>query len=396
MNLESRIGNTNRLLDELVQVLDIPDGYYEKAVDRYKSMSDHFHRPESQLASLDPTIYPQGSFRLGTVIRPLFPDDGYDLDLVCRICGRKTTSSQKDIKTLVGIEVKSYSQKQCFKLPPEEGKRCWTQQYQDEVDFHMDVLPAIPNEPSVRLLLENAGVERSIAMEALAITDRTLPNYAFVDPNWPRSNPKGYAMWFDARMDVAGGASMIKHAIFEEHRTIYAAADEVPAYRVKSPLQRSVQLLKRHRDQMFREDPDGKPISIIITTLAALAYGGETDPASALAGILSGMGDFVLNSKPRIANPVDPEEDFADRWNQRLEDNFWRWLRQAQEDFGRMGSLVSKPQLETQIRRSFDLALPESTIAALAAGPIAAPNIVTSSSRPTIEIKDDAAPSWAN
>jgi hypothetical protein len=43
-----------------------------------------------------------------------------------------------------------------------------------------------------------------------------------------------------------------------------------------------------HRDRMFENDPDGKPISVIITTLAARAYGGETDVYSALRPFFPG------------------------------------------------------------------------------------------------------------
>ena len=42
-------------------------------------------------------------------------------------------------------------------------------------------------------------------------------------------------------------------------------------------------LLKRHRDTMFRHKLDVAPISMIITNLAAHAYGGETDLAEEFA-----------------------------------------------------------------------------------------------------------------
>jgi hypothetical protein len=107
MNSAESNERQNQILAELVKLLDIPQSYYDKAVDRYRSMSEHFHRPESTIAHLDPTVYPQGSFRLGTVIRPLAQEEGYDLDLVCRIHGNKALNSQKDIKEQVGVEVKS-------------------------------------------------------------------------------------------------------------------------------------------------------------------------------------------------------------------------------------------------------------------------------------------------
>src|SRR5207249_828409 len=102
-----------------------------------------------------------------------------------------------------------------------------------------------------------------------------------------------------------------------ENRAIEAKAakvDDLPVYRWKSPLQRCVQILKCHRNMMFTDDPEGKPASIIITTLAARAYQGEADIDDALDRILSTMGALVNPTAPRVPNPVNPAEDFGDRW----------------------------------------------------------------------------------
>jgi len=78
---------------------------------------------------------------------------------------------------------------------------------------------------------------------------------------------------------------------------------------------------------------------LIITTLAARAYSGESDLISAMDNILRKMGHLISDVKPRVPNPVNPVEDFADKWyspehtQYRLEDNFHRWLMQAQADF---------------------------------------------------------------
>jgi hypothetical protein len=91
---------------------------------------------------------------------------------------------------------------------------------------------------------------------------------------------------------------------------------------------------------MFQEDSEVKPISIIITTLAAKSYEGETDLLSAMAGILERMEGYINPTTPRVPNPVNPAEDFADRWSMpkykplNLEKNFWDWLRQVKADFG--------------------------------------------------------------
>jgi hypothetical protein len=94
---------------------------------------------------------------------------------------------------------------------------------------------------------------------------------------------------------------------------------------------------------MFEDGPELKPISIILTTLAAEAYQGESDVSDALGGILTRMGDLVRSEKPRVPNPVNPIEDFADKWydpeykHLDLERNFWAWLRQARIDFDVIG-----------------------------------------------------------
>ncbi|MBA7702281.1 hypothetical protein ES703_111041 [subsurface metagenome] len=90
---------------------------------------------------------------------------------------------------------------------------------------------------------------------------------------------------------------------------------------------------------MFVDHPEAKPISVIITTLAAKAYMGETNVDEAMRNILRNIDSLVLRQGPRIPNPVDPAEDFAERWttreglSMRLEENFWMWLDQAKTDF---------------------------------------------------------------
>lgn len=365
---------TNKVLEELIQLLDIPSSYYEKAVARYQSMADHFHRPESTIRHLDPYVHLQGSFRLGTVIRVFCEGGGYDLDLVCRVLADKTILTQKELKELIGNEVISYSRAHGLKNEPENKRRCWTQQYQDEVDFHMDVLPSIPAGDRYHRLLAEAGVDEHLRREAINITDKTDPNYSNISSDWPRSNPRGFAQWFEDRMDVGGFASVKRTILFEARSEIYATVEDVPTYALKTPLQRAVQLLKRHRDQLFRDNPDEKPISIILTTLAARAYNGEHDLGEAVAGILERMGSYVNSQRPRIPNPVDPTgEDFADRWNQKLENSFWWWLRQAQEDFSALGNAITATALTTDIKKGFGLPLRPEAAKACLNRPVCAP-----------------------
>lgn len=98
----------------------------------------------------------------------------------------------------------------------------------------------------------------------------------------------------------------------------------------------AIQILKRHRDNMFSKR-DNKPISIIITTLAAKAYNGETNLFDALDNILMNMHNFIDTDESGniiISNPTLPTENFADKWkdNPEKEFAFTEWLRTAQKD----------------------------------------------------------------
>lgn len=98
----------------------------------------------------------------------------------------------------------------------------------------------------------------------------------------------------------------------------------VPAYELKTPLQRAIQLLKLHRDVMFADNPEVAPISMILTNLSGQAYGTESDVYLAVRGMLSRMLDFVRDERPYVPNPTHPAEDYADKWSKdpRLERNF--------------------------------------------------------------------------
>jgi len=333
------------IIEQIAESIDIPDSAYEKAETRYKDLADWFGRKEAHCNKFEPHIYPQGSFRLGTVVRPVHPEGEYDLDMGCRlkVGVTKATHSQKQLKEMVGADLEEYRTARGIKEVLQAKHRCWRLQYADLLKFHLDAVPSIPETAVRRQLLQEtlirgglpADLAALITQTTNAITDDRHWNYAIVNDDWRLSNSEGFAHWFQSRMKLA--------KVLLQNRALEAKAaqvDDLPTYRWKSPLQRCVQLLKRHRDIKFAKDPDGQPASIIITTLAAKAYQGEADIGDALNRILSTMGTLVNRTSPRVPNPVNPAEDFADRWNDpasskhKLEEKFWNWLRDAQTDFG--------------------------------------------------------------
>jgi Cyclic GMP-AMP synthase DncV-like, nucleotidyltransferase domain len=348
-------------LQLLADQLDIPRSVYEKAEKRYRSLGEWLERPESALSGLRPTVYPQGSFRYGTVI---WSDHECDLDLVCELLAlEKADQSQRAVKEMVGVEIIAYARAHSMKQEPKPTRRCWHLDYADEgINFHIDSLPAVPEDDDVKAAIA-AEIQRTLgnpqlAQFAIAITDEKHRGYDSLDRNWPMSNPRGFARWFEARMRLAAERILKARA-----RKI----EDVPAYDWKTPLQIAIQILKQHRDNMFARDPKRKPISMIITTLAALAYEGQLDLRETLQAFVDRVPTLVDRHRAVILNPVNPGENFADKWAEKpeLADAFWVWFDELSRDIARFGERLTATELQRHFRDRFGLSIPYDKVESL-------------------------------
>ena len=339
-------------LESLAKALDIPTSRYEQAEKSYKSLGDWLHRGGSSVRNYEPDVFVQGSFRLGTVIKPQSDEEQYDVDCACTLTKLdKSDLSQSTLKNMLGEEVEAYRKSKGMSKPAEPKQRCWRLEYADGAQFHMDIVPAVPNADDVRLLLESHNFDATFADTAIAITDNEVPQYHEITEDWPRSNPRGYAEWFKSRM----GEVFLRRReqVLDEMRSegVTANVEDIPTYRVRTPLQSAIMILKRHRDTMFADDPTDKPISIIISSLAAHAYEGEETIGYALLSILSRMEGAIEHdgNKYIIKNPTDALENFADKWEDHPEraEAFFAWLRQAREDFAAAGRLVEHRRMSS-------------------------------------------------
>ena len=283
-----------------VAELDIPAELAELAELKYEEVGNWL----GKTGGTDWAIYPQGSFRLGTVVQPSAPDGEYDIDLVCLWGAAPEDLIPPVLKDTVGSMLDSYMDwkgaQQTADGPAEcvPSRRCWTLRYPDE-GFHMDVLPAAHDTapPSIRL------------------TDDTVTD-------WHYSNPIGYAQWFRGRSEE------MRRMLAKEAREANVA--DVPEWRVRSTLQRLVQVLKWHSAAYFAGHPDDQPPSILITTLAAQAYSGESNLFVAALDAVQRMENLVEQRDGRwwVANPAEGRENFADKWNDypRRRMQFKAWL----------------------------------------------------------------------
>lgn len=374
----------NDLLRYIAESLDISPTDYKRAVDSYeavgKCLEGGYDDNAYSGSYAAPKIYPQGSIRLGTVVKPLRECAGaaYDVDLVCELQYQNIEWSSQNAETLkqmVGNRLKSDGT-YCEMLDG-EGKRCWTVEYAEKngIGFHIDVLPCVPDP------VMGAGISRSNPGNPDTRPDFTKTTIRLTgkdkDRNpqyeWRSGNPCGYAAWFRERNITFGKVAFVqKRTIFENTRIgasqlpLYESVEAVPDALVRTPLQRTVQILKRHRDIRFskprRDDPLGdpkfKPISMIITTLVARLYKGEDDLLSALMNTVNSLSHYAALIENRYAvldesvaqrelirrnadgrweiqNPVNPEENFADRWhedNQARAKAFFKWVTCVRQD----------------------------------------------------------------
>ena len=69
----------NMIFDNLANGLNITQTMMKKAETAYNALGEHIKNSNEEW---DVVVYPQGSFQLGTVIKPVNDEEQYDVDLV--------------------------------------------------------------------------------------------------------------------------------------------------------------------------------------------------------------------------------------------------------------------------------------------------------------------------
>ena len=336
--------NSSDLLNEVGHSLDISPSDFRRAKQRYEAVSKWLAAGEYNTGVIR-DIYLQGSFKLGTVVRPFKngQDAEFDIDQVCQLERNNEPPNPKILKEDIGNRLKENDDYQ--RMLDSEGQRCWTLNYASPdgiTGFHLDVLPAINN------ATDNHDI--------IGISDYNKVDNKYA---WSISNPKGYYQWFKEKNPLHYDFAMrSKKAIFESNRDLYSVVEDVPTQLLRSPLQRAIQILKRHRDVNL-DQSKYKPISIIITTLCAHLYGmgditntiesflkysiakhktlllwGELE----YDGILGfANGDWIIQNPACTGSNKNVHENFAEKWNQdlRFSQTFFTWIYQLSRDFDR-------------------------------------------------------------
>jgi hypothetical protein len=365
---EEHKNELNNILENLGKELDISKTEYEAAVKSYTAVAEQLTKDNSELLPYKPEILPQGSFMLGTMIKPVNEEDELDIDLVCQLTSKSIGWTQYVLKQKVGDQLKANTTYERMIKKP-EGRRCWTLVYAQNSNYHLDILPSIVDS-GYKLIFEktfsNSDIESTDDL-AIRITDREDDGYTTNSNHldWLKSNPFGYAKWFFRRAIVSSTRMFSLNEAIQPVRDFEAQ---------KLPLQRIVQILKRHRDIMFSDDSsynlDHKPISIIITTLSAQAYDKESNIMDGLinvVGKMRGLIKEVWNSdkgkyEKWVANPINDEENFADKWpdEDKKRKYFYEWLDKLELD---IASLINSEGVGLQnLKESMSMQFGESVV----------------------------------
>jgi hypothetical protein len=333
------------LLQGLAEELDPSYAQKQLARERYEDLGAWMREHAATTAGRDVQVYPQGSGNLGTTNRDPYTGE-FDLDLVIRVAYAKSELTQQQLNQMVNGWLGSYvwaRQQAGHPLAPtklEKGKRAWTLHYAD--GFHMDVLPVVPD------LADE--LDASVG-DPSWLTDKALIR-------WQATNPRGFAAWFRAI-----SAAELRDRKVEAAKRAEVQVDQLPDDRVKTSLQLTVQLLKRHRDYLFRDDPDRlAPPSAVITALASQAYQTRTPTGGDLADVVEAVVADMPNHLHRtstgnlwIPNPTCPMENYADRYDGRpdKEKALKDWLQRAWDDSSRVLSVHDAAHASEAIDNAF-------------------------------------------
>jgi hypothetical protein len=308
------------LLDRVCEKLQISPSQQKQAEERYAAVGKWLSDDKSILALIAPQIYPQGSLRIGTTVKPLRECE-YDLDIVCELAldWRKCDP----IKVLNAIEARL--RESSIYLPLIQRKnRCIRLDYANE--FHLDILPACPDSQ------KNNG--------CVKVPDRK-------DRDWKDSNPRGYAEWFEGRSRQF--ETMLK-----------AAVEPLPPNEPvnnKPPLKRVVQLMKRFRDINFQNNPESAPISIILTTIAGSFYAGQSSINKSISYILRELMINIQTNQNRIVvlNPTNHDEDFSENWDNfpELYNKFIYWVGEFYELWERVNNTKGIDNISKILKEMF-------------------------------------------
>lgn len=339
------------LLARLAESLELGETRSKKMETAYNAIYDVLKADSVFFSKVDFVVYPQGSKAIGTTTKPIGKDE-FDLDIVVQIRDFYYNYSSSEIYNHL---IRVFTDNEVYRNKLDPKNRCARINYAG--DFHLDVLPGC-------IIVENE--------DRLKAPDRELVS-------WTSTFPKGYSSWFlDRARDVRQPVLLRKaFSDFVSLNEAKAEQEDLPTENIylKEPLKRAVQLTKRYRDIFFSEKPKYRTSSIILTTIFAQFYQGEASIYETIDNVLNRILEHYseyqqlfenrgVYKRIKVFNPVDPEEDFTDKWDKDKEYYFQfiafvksykkKWEQLKKGDFGIAEELFGSTRTKTILKAQLE------------------------------------------
>lgn len=323
------------LLDSIAENLDLSATQLKNIEQAYKGVSIWLSESPNPILA-DAEIYPQGSIRLKTAVRPLGHDE-FDVDLILFL-PHADLANREEIMAAVRQRLKEHS---IYSKLMSELPRGFRINYAG--DYHLDITPGKRHEHSW------------LKGQPLWIPDKK--------EGLKESNPKGMAEIFD---EVSLLLPIRKNLRASNESYAMDGIEDLPAQHLKAPLNRIIQILKRHRDQWAQAstyNSEHRPISILITILATWSYKEIIESKKVyendfdlILDVIEKLPNYIQYDLGvyQVCNPVMQQENYAEKWN-RIKDNEGEALRRAFKSWHQV-AIQTFEQLALQAGKGMDVA----------------------------------------
>lgn len=311
---DSRKKSWEAVLFQAAFDISIPPSLYETINERYSNLESILNGADDPVLK-SAHIFPQGSIRLKTAIKPLSGAEGdlgtVDADAVVWLENASTSDAQKVLDAIQN----RFEEGKRVEAPIKQLRRGIRIVYADEnPGFHIDVTPA----------RNAAGNTQTVGKGALQVPER--------NKGWKASGPIEYSDWLAKVSEKSLPVTVMDSFREVAEALTKATKEDMPGYEDyvdPNVLRALIKLIKRTRDVWALSNPskkDYRPISAILTTLAGLAYEKLADgrmplivrsPYEVMKAVIKVMPEFIEGSvgKWAVRNPINRDENFAEKWN---------------------------------------------------------------------------------
>ncbi|MDT2502555.1 nucleotidyltransferase [Enterococcus avium] len=336
-------------LKKILDKVDLTQTQRNRATELYTNVCNAIE----EKSGLDISFYPQGSFATKTAIRPYKNgrDQAYDVDVICEVNSIKkelVTPDQLKGYFRDALRDSRYSNKM------KEWDKCFTITFeeQDGVNFSIDIIPSVSEDASTKKSLFSVTDFPFLVDSSVAI-----PNTQ--NCSWLTNNPKGYVKWFEDEIETFHKSFLLE----KRAGKILASVEELPDDELDNMLLSVVKVLKRTRDVFYyRRKSDGRPASIIITTIVGkLAKNlhptsNELDLLRQVIDQLQQLKGYPVNESSKrmdatgyaisdiitrdngrweMNNPANGKDNLLNSWNEEKDKakDFFAWVENLQSIF---------------------------------------------------------------